>query len=249
MEMKNEQKIKGDNNLQTNITVSGDLNIGLQRNDVINLIKEFCFTDKNQIIDIVKEAIESIDASNRKMPDKRIFVPIIQQLSYSLDDEYVKQVYKNLLKSSMEKSKTIHPSFVSIIGQLNSDEIKILNNLSLFTIHPIPLINVRMKFDNKDQQGNGIMLIRYFSDIGYGICENPENICTYLENMERLKLIEIPPLMTLVDKSNYKHLKEHPAVINIINQNANIENIKYEYDELFFQLTNFGLQFINACKE
>ena len=99
MEMKNEQKIKGDNNLQTNITVSGDLNIGLQRNDVINLIKEFCFTDKNQIIDIVKEAIESIDASNRKMPDKRVFVPIIQQLSYSLDDEYVKQVYKNLLKS------------------------------------------------------------------------------------------------------------------------------------------------------
>lgn len=29
METKNEQKIKGDNNLQTNITVSGDLNIGL----------------------------------------------------------------------------------------------------------------------------------------------------------------------------------------------------------------------------
>lgn len=62
METKNEQKIKGDNNLQTNITVSGDLNIGFQRNDVINLIKEFCFTDKNQIIDIVKDVIESIDA-------------------------------------------------------------------------------------------------------------------------------------------------------------------------------------------
>lgn len=31
METKNEQKIKGDNNLQTNITVSGDLNIGFQR--------------------------------------------------------------------------------------------------------------------------------------------------------------------------------------------------------------------------
>lgn len=90
METKNEQKIKGDNNLQTNITVSGDLNIGLQRNDVINLIKEFCITDKNQIIDIVKEAIESIDVNNGKMPDKRVFVPLIQQLSYSLDDEYVK---------------------------------------------------------------------------------------------------------------------------------------------------------------
>mgnify|MGYP007065423728 CR=1 FL=1 len=60
MEMKNEQKIKGDNNLQTNITVSGDLNIGLQRNDVINLIKEFCFTDKNQIIDIVKRLLNQL---------------------------------------------------------------------------------------------------------------------------------------------------------------------------------------------
>ena len=249
METKNEQKIKGDNNLQTNITVSGDLNIGLQRNDVINLIKEFFITDKNQIIDIVKEAIESIDVNNGKMPDKRVFVPLIQQLSYSLDDEYVKQAYKNLLKSSMEKSKTIHPSFVSIIGQLNSDEIKILNKLPPVTIHHIPLINVRMKFGNKNQQGDGMMLIRYFSDIGYGICEKPGNICSYLENMERLKLIEIPPFKTLVEKSNYKHLKEDPAVINAINQNTKIENVEYEYDELFFQLTNFGLQFINACKE
>ena len=243
-----EQSIKGNNNTQQLITINGDYNVvGLQKEDVMNLIQVYCYTDKEQIVDIVKETIESINEEDRIMPDKRVFVPVIQQLSYSLDDEYIKNTYRKLLKSSMNRTKTVHPSFVSIIGQLNSDEIKILNKLPNVANLPFPIIDVRMKVGQ--QEGKGITLIRNFSDIGYDLCDNPGNICAYIENMERLKLIEIPTMLTLINKDVYIKLKQHPAVLNALVKNASSLKLKYEYDEKFFQLTQFGLQFINACSE
>lgn len=247
MENNQEQKIKGDNNTQQLITINGNYVVGLQKDDVMNLIQAYCYTDKEQIVDIVKETIESINEEDGRMPDKRIFVPVIQQLSYSLDDEYIKNTYQKLLKSSMNRKKTIHPSFVSIIGQLNSDEIKILNKLPNVANIPFPIIDARMKVGQ--QEGKGITLIRNFSDIGYDLCDNPGNICAYIENMERLKLIEIPTMLTLTNKDVYTKLKQHPAVLNTLAKNASSPELKYEYDEKFFQLTQFGAQFINACSE
>lgn len=247
MENNQEQKIKGDNNTQQLITINGNYVVGLQKDDIMNLIQAYCYTDKEQIVDIVKETIESINEEDGRMPDKRIFVPVIQQLSYSLDDEYIKNTYRKLLKSSMNRKKTIHPSFVSIIGQLNSDEIKILNKLPNVANIPFPIIDVRMKVGQ--QEGKGITLIRNFSDIGYDLCDNPGNICAYIENMERLKLIEIPTMLTLTNKDVYTKLKQHPAVLNTLAKNASSPELKYEYDEKFFQLTQFGAQFINACSE
>lgn len=243
-----EQKIKGDNNTQQQIIINGDCNvIGLKKEDVINLIQAYCYTDKNQIVDIVKETIESINEEDRKMPDKRVFVPVIQQLSYSLDDEYIKNTYQKLLKSSMNRKKMIHPSFVSIIGQLNSDEIKILNKLPNVANIPFPIIDVRMKVGQ--QEGKGIIYIKNFSDIGYDLCDNPGNICAYIENLERLKLVEVPTMMTLTKKDVYTKLKQHPTILNKLERNVSSPEIKYEYDEKFFQLTQFGVQFINACSE
>ena len=242
MEKKNSQTIKGDNNTQ-NITY----NVGIQRDEVINIIKNYCYTDKEQIIDIIKEVMDSIEKENGRMPEKRIFIPILQQLSVSLDDECIKQTYKQLLKSSMSSNKNVHPSFVTIVNQLNSDEIKILNSLPPVTIHYMPLLNVRLK--NGIQKGDGIMIIRNFSNVGFGVCDNPENIGLYIDNLERLKLIEIPPFKTLLNKEAYQKLKEHPNVVETINRNgAALPSINIEYDERCFLLTQFGVEFIEACK-
>ena len=112
---------------------------------------------------------------------------------------------------------------------------------------PFPLIDVRMKVGQ--QAGQGITLIRNFSDIGYDLCDNPGNICAYIENLERLKIIEIPTMLTLTNKDVYTKLKQHPAILNTLAKNASLPELKYEYDEKLFQLTQFGAQFKNACSE
>ena len=248
---KNESKqiVKGDGNTQTvtNVTINnGNYVDGLQKEEVLKMIQEYCQVDKDQIIQTVLERINSIDVNNRRMPEKRVFVPLLQQLSYSSDDEPIKEFYKKLLASSMDSTKTVHPAFVQIISQLNSDEAKILNSMAPVQSLNYPLINVRIKGIN--ERGSGLTIIANFSDIGYGKCDYPTNICAYLENLERLKIIEIPPYVHLLDETKYNKLEQHPDVVYSLKNYSNNSNLKIEYDKKVFRLTRFGVSFLNACK-
>ena len=249
MENRNDQKIKGDGNTQ--IFVNGNYNVGLDKNEVITIIQSFGYVNKDEIVEIVKNVINDIPDSKKIKPDKRIFVPLFQQLSYSTDEEYIKSKYKNMLASTMnvDKVANVHPAFIDILSQLSSDEIKILDSLPLVTFHSEPLINMRMK-SNK-QKGLGILQVKYFSDIGYGKCQFPYNICKYIENLERLKLIEIPNGIYLIDENKYNKLINHPDLDTIrkSNPSTNDISINYEYDKMLFRLTSFGIDFISCCKK
>lgn len=245
------QTAKGENISQTTLIVQGDYNVGINREEVIGLIESYCPNreEVNEIIDIVHKIINDIPSESWQKPNKRIFVPAIQQLSYSLDDEILKAAYKNLLASSMdaEKSSTIHPSFIEVLSQLSPDEVKIINSLPRTPLSYHPLINLRMKIGNMD--GLGYIQVKYFSDIGYDVCEHPENICFYLENLERLKLIDIPQTIHLNDEKVYTPLKEHPAILAVMEKNKSTETLKitYEFDEKCFCLTQYGINFIQSC--
>ena len=243
-----DQSIKGNDNNQ--IIVQGDYNVGLDKEEVIAVIKAFGYANKDDVINIVKEVIENLPENQRIKPNKRVFVPLIQQLSYSIEEEYIKDRYKKLLESTMniEKIGKLHPAFLSILSQLTSDEIKILNSLPLDMLNTEPLISMRLKIN--EQKGLGITQVKYFSDIGYGKCEYPENICKYLENLERLKLIEIPFGIKLEDEEKYEKLINHPALTKVRSKVEPKNGIKidYEYDRRFFRLTSFGMDFISCCK-
>lgn len=248
MANKLDQSIKGNDNIQ--IFVQGNYVAGIDKEEVIALIQSYGYVNHEEIIDIVKNTIDNIPQEKRIQPNKRIFVPLIQQLSYSTDDELLKESYKKLLESSMnlDKISYVHPAFLNIISQLCSDEIKILNSLPPVLLNVEPLINMRMKIGN--QEGLGITQVKYFSDIGYGKCTFPGNICQYLENLERLKLIEIPFGKHLIDQTKYDRLINHhtlEAVRNNIKSTSTI-SVKYEYDKMYFQLTSLGVNFIKCCK-
>lgn len=244
------QIIKGDNNSQTTIVVRGNYQPGLNKEEVLQLIKDTCLIDRDAVVDIVKDIIDDIEPENRVVPDKRVFVPAINQLCYSLDDEVLKNAYKKLLKSSLslDSFENVHPSFISIISQLNSDEIKLLNALPTSSVVLQPLIDVRMKIGK--QAGLGIKQVSNFSDIGYGICQFPNKICSYIENLERLKLIEIPNDRYIMDNDKYQQLIDHPVIQAIMNKNQSTEDIiiQYEFDKKYFNLTNFGIQFLQCCR-
>ena len=121
----------------------------------------------------------------------------------------------------MDKSKIhlVHPAYINIISQLNSDEIKILDKLSKIAGTIYPVIDLKVKTPN--QQGDGTIVSSNFSDIGFDLCDNPLNIGFYIENLERLKLIEIPWTVSFVDKRNYEKVKNHPYILSIT-KNSNL---------------------------
>ena len=64
-------------------------------------------------------------------PPLSIAGPLILQLFFAKNEPDLKELYASLLASTMDSSNTVaHPSFVSIIQQLTSDEAKVLRYLA-----------------------------------------------------------------------------------------------------------------------
>lgn len=234
MENSMEQIIKGDGNSQQSITYN-NCTFNTTKEQVLNMIKEY-FVNRDQLVDEVRKAISSIRQEDVKAPDKRIFVPLVQQLSYSLDDEYIKNAYKKLLQSSMNINKKPHPSFVNVISQLNSDEIKLLN---LFNEKGnYPLIDIKQK----NNKGFNFLLLN-FTNMTFNTCKYPENFCSYIDNLERLQIIRIPQGLYLTSEEVYNDLKRHPFIQNFLVSHKNIEFVKKG-----MTLTQFGIDFLNCCR-
>jgi len=192
---------------------------------------------------LLEKKLANIAEDKITEPEAYVAVPAIQQLSYSLDSEDLREMYANLLASSMnaDAKENVHPAFVEIIKQLCPDEAKLLKRISL-NGDEYPLISIHRV--NPDRSFNVIM--RNFSDIAFETCENPLNIYSYLDNLERLKLIEIPYDGYLTDEKVYNPLKNHEIVKNITSQILP-EGCHWDFKKNYFFLTAFGKHFVRVC--
>jgi hypothetical protein len=175
-------------------------------------------------------------------PEQYVAIPAIQQLSYCYDSEELREMYANLLVSSMntDTKYQVHTSFVDIIKQLTPDEAKLLKILP--NGDNFPLIDVRMKLP----AGGYILKVHNFTNISEGVCDCPSNVFAYLDNLERLKLIDIKNDTYLTDNNLYKPLEMHSEIQKIMAQ-ALPEGHKYEITKGIFKLTAFGREFIKIC--
>ena len=176
-------------------------------------------------------------------PDNYVAVPALQQISYCFDSDELRDMYANLLAASMHEDKKweIHPAFVDIIKQLTPDEAKLLKALppSLNAGYPILAVH------SKGKKSYKVILIN-FTDIADGICDKPQNISAYLENLDRLKLIELGTGAVLADESQYDRLKNTPTIKRITGSKLPKGRV-YDYQKGAFRLSSFGLSFVNTC--
>lgn len=193
----------------------------------------------------VKEKIKAVPEEKLVEPEPYVAIPAMQQLSYCVNNEDLRDLYANLLVSSMNADKKwkVHPAFVDIIKQLTPDEAKFIRNLRPFVSINNPLIDVRIVYD---KTGSGRTIISNFTNVGLDQLDVPHNIGSYIDNLERLKLICIPPTMSLTNKDLYEPLKTHYLLTNSLPKQLG-PNQKIGYDYKVFNLTNFGFDFVNIC--
>ena len=90
----------------------------------------------------IEEKIKKVPADKIVEPEAYVAIPAIQQLTYCQDNPVLRELYANLLVSSMvvDTKWSVHPSFVDIIKQLNVLR-NLLNldmlNLNLFWVTSI----------------------------------------------------------------------------------------------------------------
>lgn len=191
--------------------------------------------------------LENIKQENLVSPDSYIAVPALQYISYCMDNEELRDMYANLLASSMNKvvKNGVHPSFVEIIKQLSPDEAKILREIQKGPLYPL----IHLQYVRPDNKGEREELSN-FSDIGYKIgCEYPEWIAQYLNNMERLGLIQISKGSFLINKELYEPLKTHPFIVPYLNQGRIILKgySTYKFTERYYGISDFGKSFCKIC--
>lgn len=191
---------------------------------------------------LLENKLANIKPTNIVSPELYIAGPVLQSISYSMDSEELRNLYANLLATSMNsavKGKA-HPSFVEIIKQLSPDEAKLLKILSKNgDIYPSIGIII------KDKINGHINHVYHFTNLANDILDNPNGIFSYLDNLERLKLIEIPFGESLNDES-YQPFEDDLYVKELMS-NPIPENYKWEIENKYFRLTQYGKDFIEVC--
>ena len=190
----------------------------------------------------VREKVAIIPEEKLSEPEPYVAIPVIQQLSYCYDSNELREMYANLLVSSMniDTKNQVHPSFVDIIKQLTPDEAKLLKKLSSGTSYPI--IDVILKLS----KGGYKVLVHNFTNVGDDVCDYPLEIFSYLDNLERLKLIDVLSEVRLVEDAFYKPLEEYSQITELMSKSVP-EGDKLEIERGMFELTSFGKSFIKVC--
>lgn len=192
----------------------------------------------------VREKIKDVPEEKLVEPEPYVAIPAMQQLSYCVNNEELRELYANLLVSSMnvDKKWQVHPAFVDIIKQLTPDEAKLLKHFLPTPMQNYPLMDVRLE----NQRGEGNVYYSNFTDISLDVLDIPTNIGLYIDNFVRLKIIEIPPSRMYADNTTYERLEQHPILQSNL-PNINIDALKLKYIYKVFNVTNFGANFIQTC--
>ncbi|MGR5150188.1 DUF4393 domain-containing protein [Photobacterium alginatilyticum] len=193
----------------------------------------------------VTEKLSGVPEENIVTPPPHVAGPALESLRYTGSIDELKELYANLLASSMnsETTQNAHPSFVEIIKQLSPDEAKLLTVFLHASSEPI--ITIR---NNREDNSGGRDQFRHFSDIGDRVeCGDYSKIPNYLDNLCRLGLLEIPENYALIGDGMYNRLEEN-AVVKVIVEHVNkTEGRRAEINHKTVLVTGLGRQFIDTC--
>lgn len=197
----------------------------------------------------VADRLKNVPPENIITPKPNVAGPLLESLRYTGHESSLSDLYANLLAASMDKDTAsgAHPAFVEIIRQLTPDEAKLVG---LFVLDsPRPVITVGWKYKNytKEQSG-GQSVLTNFSLLGQFVgAEFPELTPTYINNLCRLGLAEVPVGVEYTSPGVYDEV-ENSAEILALKAKIELDPTRsYASKRLAFMVTPLGKQFAEIC--
>ena len=197
----------------------------------------------------VAEKLKDVPPENIATPKPNVAGPALESLRYTGHEEMLRDMYANLLATSMDTrtASGAHPAFVEIIRQLTPDEAKIAR---LFARQrPFPLLNIRREYKTETAtERGGQYLLVHFSLLGYEAgCEFPQLTPTYIDNLCRLGLAEVPTFLEYTTPGAYDALENHPQVGVLKQSLEKDEKWRIAIERKGLQITELGKQFCRVC--
>jgi hypothetical protein len=202
---------------------------------------------KEQFIPILEKKLSNVPEENITTPEPEIAVPAIEALRYTGHNDDLREMFANLLATAMDNriAPKAHPSFVEIIKQINSDEAKIINMLDANRTYSI--IKVRLYDPKASIENSFAEPITNFSDLpNEAGCSHHDLGSSYIENLERLGLINISYSVFNTNPNAYEKIENHPLV-NAWRVKSEQLGRRFEINRGAITPTEFGKKFIESC--
>lgn len=199
----------------------------------------------------VAEKLKNVSPEKIKTPEPHVVGPALQALVYCGHQETLRELYANLLATSLDSdtSQNAHPAFVETIKNLAPDEARIMR---LFAVKKqYPIIEIRLR--HPDHPGQYRVASRRYSLLGKEAgCSFVHQLGNYLDNLERLGLIESPFIHlaggtpTISGENVYEPLEQSEEVV-IVRKRFEAEGYQIEFGRSFVRLTDLGSLFCKVC--
>lgn len=194
----------------------------------------------------VEERLKDVPPEDIITPKPNVAGPALEALRYAGHEESLSDMYANLLATAMDKkiASGAHPAFVEIIKQFTPDEAKLM--ALLLQHRPFPLITVQA--ERKDNIGGVTDIAVNLSSLGVEAgLEFNDLTPSYLDNLCRLGLIEIPQDRSYADKSLYSDLESSDLVQGFRTEVEVLRKQTFKLQYGGVNTTSLGKQFGNVC--
>lgn len=188
---------------------------------------------------------EAIPPEHIVEPKASIAGPTLQGLAFTHEEPNLKEMYLNLLATSMDgrAASVAHPAFVEIIKQLDSEDARLVRG-ALQSPTAIPIVQIHRKLKN----GGYNLLVQHLLDLkdtttGAPV-EDPQ-IPAMIDNWIRLGLAEVMYDKHLNDPANYSWVDQRPEFIRL-RQEPQTDESKVEYQKGILHRTELGKRFAQA---
>lgn len=201
--------------------------------------------------EMARKAAE-VPIENVGEPALSIAGPALQALAFAHEDETIKELYLNLLRSSIDKRlmESVHPAFVDIIRQLGSYGAVLYAEIFNYGSQ-VATAQLRKEPKNEIVSSNVyVVLTRHLIEIE-STEKHSERQCkelsAVLDNLRRLGLIEITYSARLSDPNRdiygwVRHRPEYKRNLELANELTD----KISFKQGILGLTEFGKYFAEA---
>lgn len=210
----------------------------------VKLLNEKFKLNFTKRINEYKEKLEQIPEEKQCEVHPQIGTPIIEKLSYTTNDE-IADLFTTLLAnaSNIDMVNTAHPSFVGMIERMSPDEAKILKYLrDKKEIQYCTFKGNVLVGKGYQTLDNHVTLLPDEVDL-----EFPQNTKAYLANFISMGILIDMSGISKVDKTIYNKIK---GIWDLKERESQLVPNIYKsisVTESFFEITDFGKLFIQAC--
>ncbi|WP_195245092.1 Abi-alpha family protein [Clostridium celatum] len=190
---------------------------------------------------LLSEKLKNVDPNKIVQPEPYVAVPALQAISYSMNNDVLRNLYANLIAKSMniDTKDTVHPSFVEIIKQLSPLDAKLFDILCKNVSNPI----IDLKRKEKNNSGS-IALVNNICNINIATVES---LSVSIDNLERLKLISIPYGTYYVDDDLYAPFYDHEIYKQYKEMYGQTDSYELDITKKLIFITDMGKSFHKIC--